>query len=73
MEHDYITNIKSKIMAEKERHVKLLSKRFDYDSVLTIMPKKDLQMQFNNFDSNQHERDHRLADCCLHSVTEKFD
>ena len=39
VEHDYFTNIKLKVMAAKEKHLDAISKRFDYQNVLTIMPK----------------------------------
>ena len=50
VEFDYITYIKSKIMGVKEKHMRQLEERSDYQNVLTIMPKQFLKCQYQNMD-----------------------
>ena len=46
VERDYIENIKVKVMREKEKHLLKWSKRWDYQNVLTIMPKEMINAAF---------------------------
>ena len=61
VQHDYLTNIKNKVMKAKEKHLSEMSQRFDYQNILTIMPKsvllKDLTKVNHQFDFEHSDGD----------------